>query len=320
MTQQRAGSVLLLRDRDGDGVADERREVVGGIDWVHGITIDGNTMYLASTPQVLVAELRPDGGVGEPRVIIDDLAPGGRHENRTLAVGPDRKLYIDVGSTCNACIEENARNGTMLRANLDGSDLRIIMRGLRNTTGFGWHPVTHALWGMDHGTDWLGDTIPPEELNRLVEGADYGWPFCWGKQQVAAIGLRPPHATPEDYCRKTRPMVPGYDAHASPIGMIFYAGMPFPAEFRNDAFITMRGSWNRRDPRGYEVVRVHFDAAGNPVRFEPFVTGFLVDDGTAQFGRLAGIAIARDGALLFTDDENGVLYRVAYRGDAPSSR
>lgn len=225
-------------------------------------------------------------------------------------------LYITVGSTCNECGESNQENATVLRANPGGSNRVIYSKGLRNTIGFGWHPETGELWGMDHGTDWRGDNNPPEELNLLAEGNDHGWPFCYGEQEP---DVYTPHEPPSGvskaaYCANTTAPTLTYQAHSAPIGMIFYTAEQFSEEYRQDAFIAMRGSWNRSEATGYEVVRLHFEN-GQPVSFESFVSGFLIEDGTAHFARLAGIAIAPDGSLLVSDDTNGVIYRIAYTGN-----
>ncbi|HEV2734216.1 MAG TPA: PQQ-dependent sugar dehydrogenase [Longimicrobiaceae bacterium] len=224
-------------------------------------------------------------------------------------------LYVSVGSTCNNCGETNRENATLLRMRTDGSDRGVYASGLRNMIGWDWHPATGQLWGMDHGSDWRGDDLPPEELNRVENGTHYGWPFCYGDRRVDAFTpAAPPGGDRQGFCRRTAAPVLTYTAHAAPIGMVFYKGMQFPAEYRGDAFVAMRGSWNRRPPSGYKLVRIRFDAAGSPTRIEDFVTGFLSRDGQAFRGRIAGVAVARDGSVLFADDTNGVIYRVAYAG------
>jgi glucose/arabinose dehydrogenase len=224
-------------------------------------------------------------------------------------------LYLTVGSTCNCCIEKNPENATILRVQPDGSRRKIFARGLRNTIGFGWHPKTQEMWGMDHGSDWLGPDTPPEELNKLEEGRDYGWPFVYGDRQVIpGWESHPKFGNLKRYAARTTPPVLGYQAHSSPIQMVFYTASQFPEEYRNDAFVAMRGSWNRKPPIGYEVVRIKFDKEGRPVAFQKFLTGFLIEGGRAFFGRLAGLAVAKDGSLLVGDDTNGVIYRVSYQG------
>ena len=320
VTQREPGTLTMLRDTDGDGVADVQR-VVAEKERLHGVSVHRGRIYLAAVKEVFVADIRPDGTLGPLRAIITDLPDGGQHPNRTLAVGPDSMLYVTVGSTCNACTETNPEHATILRANLDGSGRKVFATGLRNTLGFGWHPVGGKLYGMDHGTDWLGDDEQQEELNELVEGAKYGWPYVYANSKLH------PHAKPPaklgltnaDWARQSREPVLLYTPHSAPMQWAYYTGGMFPDEYRNDAFVAMRGSWNRVPPSGYEVVRVRFDRAGRPTAIEPFLTGFLVKGGApdgkdGQFARLAGVAVASDGALLVSDDTNNVVYRVSYGG------
>lgn len=321
LTRQAEGDVLLLRDRDNDGRAEESRTVASGLELVHGITIHDDSVYLIAPTKVWVADMAADGSLGTPRVIIDDLPDGGQHRARTIDVGPDGMLYMGVGSTCNACDETNPENATLLRANLDGSDRTIYARGLRHTIGFEWHPDTGDLWGMDMGSDWRGDNIPPEELNRIVEGGNYGWPFCFANRRVDRhLAQAPKGMSRRAYCNATVPPALTYTAHTAPIDFTFYTATQFPAGYRGDAFVTFRGSWNRTPPAGYKVARVEFDG-GRPVRFRDFLTGFLVERGGEmyQFARIAGLAVARDGSLLVSDDSNGVIYRVSYDGAAAAA-
>lgn len=313
LTRPMQGDVLKLVDNNGDGVVDQQSTVAAGLPQVHGIVIDEPYVYLATPTHVYRASLSADGSLGTPSAIITDLPPGAQHPYRTLGVGPDRKLYISVGSPCDACPIDNPEYATMLRAELDGSRRSIMASGLRNTIGFGWHPTTGALWGFDHGSDFRGDDIPPEEINQIVDGANYGWPYCYGNRVSDPVIQDPPMTTKAAYCATTTPTVLENQAHQAPIGWTFYTAQQFPAAYRNGAFVAFRGSWNRNPPTGYRVAFVAFEN-GQPTRIDDFVSGFLVEDGAAQFGRLAGIAVTSDGSLLFTDDENGVIYRVSYQG------
>ena len=312
VTRPRRGDVLALQDRNGR--AEGQREVTRGLSVAHGITIHGGRMYLAGERKVIVAEMRADGSFGEWRTLIEDLPPGG-HDKRTIGIGPDGRLYISVGSTCNACKERDREQATLLVAREDGRERRVFASGLRNTIGFGWHPETRELFGMDHGSDWRGDDQPPEKLNQLVEGGNYGWPYCIRDRQPDPFMDDPAGMTKAAYCAKTRGPALMYQAHSAPIAMLFYTGRQFPADYRGDAFVAFHGSWNRQPASGYEVVRVRFDH-GKPVRFEPFLSGFLTEGGTVQFGRPAGLAVARDGALLVSDDAHGMIYRVSYQASA----
>lgn len=320
VTRRSVGDVVMLNDRDGNGVAEERK-VVANRPQLHGIAVDGDTMYLATVKDVYKTKIAPDGSLGELKRIIDDLPDGGQHPNRTLAVGPDRMLYISVGSTCNACAETSPESATLLRASLDGSKRTIFASGLRNTIGFDWQPRTGALFGMDHNIDWHGNDQPQEELNLLRQGKKYGWPY------VLANGFLNPQDDPpgdislEEWDNASEKPALLYIAHSAPMQMAFYDGKSFPSEYRGSAFVAMRGSWNRKPPSGYEVVRIVFED-GKPVRFEPFLTGFLqeANGGFQRSARPAGLAVAMDGALLISDDENGIIFRVSYQGSAQTVR
>jgi glucose/arabinose dehydrogenase len=308
-SDREAGIVLMVQDMNNDGVG-EVIKTVANIKQVHGLTIHNNKMYMVAVNEVYVADMNADGTLGQPRMLINDLPDGGQHPNRTIAFGPDGKMYLTVGSTCNSCPEPNPENATILRAEEDGSNRKIFAKGLRNTIGFGWHPETNELWGMDHGIDWLGDDEQKEEVNMIKQGADYGWPYIYGEGKYNP-GDRPKgDTTYSQYLQKTTLPTLTYQAHSAPMGMAFYNGAMFPAEYKNDAFVAMRGSWNRSTPVGYKIVRMHFKN-GKPVRFEDFVTGFIVGNNRAHFGRLVGVTVHTDGSLLFSDDTNGVIYRVS---------
>jgi glucose/arabinose dehydrogenase len=349
VTSPMMGQVLRLRDGNADGDADDtgERAVVADaasnpdLMGVHGITVYQGKVYLASVKTVVSATIAGDGTLTGFTKLVGDLPDGGQHPNRTLAIGPeDAKLYVTVGSDCNNCNESNTEHATLLRFNLDGSAAsndanpqhpmkarnpmttvspRVYASGLRNVLGFDWHPVTRQLWGSEHGSDGLGDDIPPDELDRLQAGKSYGWPYCYGDRTPDPTVDEPSQTTKAAYCPTTEAPAFGYQAHSAPIGFVFYTGSQFPAAYRNDAFVAFRGSWNRQVPTGYKVVRVHFEngvpaAAGSTPAVSDFLSGLLIEGGAAHFGRIAGLAIDASGALLVAEDTNGVIYRVSYTG------
>jgi glucose/arabinose dehydrogenase len=351
VTEREMSQVLRLRDINGDGDAsDDGERVVAAsametpsLMGVHGITYHMGRVYLATVTSVLSAT--PAGGrLTAVQPLVMDLPDGGQHPNRTLAVGPDGKLYVSVGSTCNACAETNPQHATMLRFELDGSPSanpanpqhpmlaqnpmamtspRVFASGLRNTIGFDWHPMNGQLWGSDHGSDGLGDDVPPDEIVQITGGKSYGWPYCYGKRMVDPVIDQPrPDLTKAAYCATTEASTAEYQAHSAPIGFLFYRGTQFPADFRGDAFVAFRGSWNRSVPTGYKIVRVRFSGTGPETTAaggwqEDFVSGFLDPSGKTYFGRPAGLAVDATGALLIAEDTNGVVYRVSYGSAAP---
>jgi Raf kinase inhibitor-like YbhB/YbcL family protein len=324
VTQRTPGNLVMLKDLDGDGVVDTQK-VILWLKNLHGIAIRGDRMYLIDVKKVYSALIRPDGSVTQPQVIARDLPDAGQHPNRTLALGPDGALYVSVGSTCNACMEPNPENATLLRMDPDNGHRRIYASGLRNTIGFGWHPASGRLYGMDQGIDWLGNDHQQEELNEILERKRYGWPYIYENGQFNPQD-EPLKVTQSEWARLSQEPTALYTAHAAAMQLAFYDGNLFPAEYRTDAFVAMHGSWNRKPASGYEVVRVRFNASGDFSAFEPFVTGFLVPQPKRDpplpgaqplppdgfLGRPTGVAVARDGALLVGDDSNNVVYRVSY--------
>lgn len=321
VSQREPGTLTMLKDTNGDGAADVQK-VVAEKKQLHGVYIDGTKLYFTTVKEVFVADIKPDGTLSEPRTLISDLPDAGQHPNRTIAVH-DGKLFITVGSTCNACDESNIENATVLTTDLNGQNRKTYASGLRNTIGFGWSPVSGKLFGMDHGIDLLGDNDQEEELNEITEGAKYGWAYVYAKGKLNPHNFVPRELglTNQDWANQSKEPVLVYTPHAAPMQMGFYTGSMFPAEYKNDAFIAMRGSWNRVPPSGYEVVRIHFDKTGNPTSFEPFLTGFLVKGGApdgkdANFARPVGLAMLKDGSMLVTDDTNNIIYRVSYKAKA----
>ncbi|WP_157269642.1 PQQ-dependent sugar dehydrogenase [Azohydromonas aeria] len=325
VTRRDQGDVLALRDANRDGVAEQVSTFGTGLQDVNGIAVQGDTLLLAASTTVWRTPLARFA----PQVLISGLPDAGQHANRTVRVAPDGTLVVSVGSSCNNCAEGNQlERATLIRYSAAGERLEVIANGLRNTIGYDWHPRSGALWGMDHGSDFRGDWTPPEELNLIQAGKHYGWPICYGNRVVdklaearpAQLALQPGQSKPsgvdiprEDFCAQTEPPVATLPAHSAPLAMRFYVGSSFPAEMRQDAFVALRGSWNRRDPRGYKVVRLHFDAAGRP-QFEDFLTGFLDAERLVQWGRPVGLAWLPDGSMLVSDDSNGAIWRVSYGG------
>ena len=307
-----AGTIQRLPPPGKDGKPTGPAKIVLKKNDVHGLALRDGTLWYITICELFSAPIKPDGTIGPEKKLLGDLPDAGQHPNRTIGFGPDGWLYVSVGSTCNECDERNPENATMLRLKPDGSGKEVFATGLRNTIGFDWHPQTKALYGWDDGVDWLGDDAQREELNLIERGQKYGWPLIFADGQKNYY-REPAKGTLDDWDRESRRPVGTYTAHSSGMQLVFYSGSQFPAEYRGDAFVTLHGSWNRRPPSGYEIVRVHFEN-GQFKAIEPWLTGFLVEDQgkPARWARPFGLVVAKDGSLLMGEDQNGIIYRIAH--------
>ena len=309
VSSTRPGKVILLHaDKNGDGAADGRTVLMTGLDQPHGLALKDGYLYVAETGGILRASFDAvTRTVGVLETIYDGLPPGGNHRTRTIGFGPDGMLYVTVGSTCNACIEEHPLRAAMLQMQPDGSHMKIYATGLRNTVGFDWQPGTGRLYGTDNGRDLLGDDIPNCEINLIEEGQFYGWPFTFDNKAVdPGFG-----AGREADIAASRVMAHGLGAHVAPLGIKFLQAENAPPGYGGVALTALHGSWNRRELSGYKVVTLRFDEAGN-ITEEDFLTGFEVDDDV--IGRPVDIVQGPDGAIYISDDYAGAVYRVGWGG------
>ncbi len=296
------GEIVRLVDADGDGVAETRSTVLSGLSYPFGLAFRGDTMYFAE--QNAVSRLDP--GRTTPVTIVPNL-PTGDHFTRTIAFGPDNRLYVAIGSSCNVCDDALPR-AAVTRYNLDGSNPHTFATGLRNSVGLAFNPSTGELWANNNDRDNLGDDVPPEHLNILRDGKWYGWPQCYLPGQA-----NPEYAGAD--CSAVEPPAITFQAHSAPLGLVFYTGTTFPSEYQGDAFMTYHGSWNRTQPTGAKVVRVRV-ASGRPSAIEDFVTGWQLADGS-RWGRPVSLLVMPDGALLVSDDWGGRIWRVSYGQSQP---
>jgi glucose/arabinose dehydrogenase len=310
----RAGTVVrLVRDGDGDGLPDGQEVLLSGLDKPHGLDLYDGWLYIAEGSAV--ARVRFDAAAGRTtgnlERIVEGLPSGGNHWTRTVRVGPDAHLYVSVGSSCNVCIEEDERRAAMLRFALDGSSPQLFARGLRNSVGFDWRPGTGELYATDNGRDLLGDDQPPCELNRLVEGGDYGWPVAYGDRRLD------PDFGPGNEARAAASLAPAhrFRAHNAPLGITFLRSEQQPGSYRGRALVALHGSWNRTSKDGYKVVSLAW-AEDGAIREEDFLTGFVLDEDV--IGRPVDVAEASDGTIFVSDDYAGAVYRVV-RSDAPTA-
>jgi len=298
------GSVLLLRDKDGDGRADETTVLLEGLNLPHGIDSHDGWLYVAETDAVgRIAFNEQVGAVtGKYQKILNGLPSGDGHWTRTLRVGPDGWLYVTVGSSCNVCIEEAPERAAMLRLRVDGSDKQLYATGLRNSVDFDWSPIDDAIYATDNGRDWQGDDFPPDELNRIVEGGFYGWPYANGNK------IPDPDFGAGQQARIASSLAPVFEfrAHNAPLGMTFLRHQSDDL-YQHAALVALHGSWNRSSKDGYKVVSLHWNER-NEIEVRDFVSGFL--DGESVYGRPVGVTEAANGTMYISDDYAGVIYRV----------
>jgi glucose/arabinose dehydrogenase/quercetin dioxygenase-like cupin family protein len=304
----RRAEVVALPDADGDGVA-EPRVLFANMTYAHSLAFANGYLYIATTPAVLRVRWAEGAPVGDPEPIVE--LPSDKpslHTSRTLRIGPDGRLYVTVGSSCNACVEPDARRTTMMVFDADGKNGRTFASGLRNTIGFDWDPRTGRLWGGEPGIDGLGDDAPSDELNLIEEGKDYGHPFFNSASRPTEL----PELKDAKRPAANTAIAPVFElpAHATPMGVAFYTGTRFPEAYRSSLYVALHGSSTRSTKSGYKVVRLVMEN-GRPVRAEDFVTGFL--NGDTVSGRPVGIVTGADGALYISDDNKGFVYRVFER-------
>lgn len=308
----REGKIVLLeRDTQGRGRAEGARTLIAGLNRPHGMDLHEGWLYIAETDAIGRVRFDPATRAtsGPFERIVTGLPTGGNHWTRTLRFGPDGKLYVSVGSSCNVCIEQDPRRAAMLRFEPDGSNMEIFASGLRNSVGFDWQPGTGDLYATDNGRDFLGDDFPPCELNLVVKGGFYGWPYANG-DRVPDPDFGTGH---EAEIARSRPPVHGFRPHNAPLGMTFVRGENAPSELRGAALVALHGSWNRTKKDGYKVVSLHFQADGT-ITERDFLTGFLKDEDV--IGRPVDVTEGPDGAFYVSDDYAGSVYRVAF-GQVP---
>jgi glucose/arabinose dehydrogenase len=311
------GKVIALEDKGGK--AGQTFTVVEGLDYPHGLATrcdaKGCKLFVGETTRLDVFDYDKITHKASNRTKLADLPGGGNHITRSLLFLPppnDNQLLISIGSSCNVCHESDPMRATIYAINVDGTGLREYAKGLRNSVFMAVNPSTNEVWATDNGRDLLGDDIPPDEVNIIQDGKNYGWPVCYGQnvhdtQFDKNTYIRNPCMAPFE-----TPSHIDLQAHSAPLGLAFFPKEGWPAEFQNNLLVAYHGSWNRSVPTGYKVVRFKLDDKGNVLSSEDFITGWLQNDGTT-LGRPVDPLIRNDGTILLTDDKAGVIYRIAYK-------
>lgn len=299
LTQE--GRIVALPGTEGNGEFVREAVFASGLDRPHGLIFRDDGLVVAETGRlILLSDSRGGLEADTKKVITDDMPMGGGHFTRTVVEGPDGAMYVSAGSSCNVCVEKDGRRAAVLR--FSGGRAAVFAKGLRNSVGLAFHPATKELWGVDNGRDLLGDDIPPDELNRIVGGGDYGWPYCYGKK------IADPEFGSKERCEGTVPSSVDIQAHSAPLGIAFGYGLKFPEAYRDALYAAYHGSWNRTVPTGYKLVAIPFkdgSPSGGPV---DIITGWL-KDGVA-WGRPVDPVVGKDGALYLSDDYAGAIYRI----------
>ncbi|MCZ7400739.1 MAG: sorbosone dehydrogenase family protein [Candidatus Methanoperedens sp.] len=307
VTIPNTGKVVALPDKNDDKKADEVVTFIDKLNNPHGIDYFDGWFYIAEENRVIRVkesgnDLHADMNTFE--VLIDNLPTGG-HFTRTVKIH-NNSLYLSIGSSCNVCIEQDERRAAILKCNLDGTGCRVYAKGLRNSVGFVFQPETGVMYATDNGRDMLGDDIPPDEINIIEDGNNYGWPICYGKNIHDTdfdknVYVRNPCMEPFEM-----PSFIDLQAHSAPLGLAFYYGNSFPQEYRGDLFVAYHGSWNRNVPTGYKIVSIDM----KNFTVTDFATGWLKDSNV--LGRPVDIIVAGDGSLFVSDDNAGKIYRISY--------
>jgi len=307
VAERGANRIITLADRDRDGSAEQQTVFADQLIRPHSLVYHQGAWYVG-VPSGIVRLRDSDGdGVAEQRQVLIDDYPTSGHSTRTVEFLPDGRMVVAIGSSCNVCIEDDPRRAAVVV--YDGPQAtgeRVFARGLRNAVGLAIHPETGELWATNNGRDLLGDDRPPEAIYIVRDGLDYGWPRCHNGT------IEDPDFGGPGSCRNVAMPVVNMQAHSAPLGLVFYTGQSFPAEYQGDLFVAFHGSWNRSVPTGYKVVRLPLRNSRLRGPVEDFATGWLnAADGRAS-GRPVGLDVGPDGALFVSDDKAGMIYRISY--------
>ena len=316
-----AGKVYALVDTNNDGKIedkiDKKYTIARGLDMPSGIAFKDGSLYVAAISKVLRYDDIESKLEKPPKpVVVTNTLPADKYHGwKYLGFDPEGYLYVPVGMPCNVCISHDKRHGSILRVDIKTGKAEIYASGIRNSVGFDWHPVTKELWFTDNGRDWLGDDIPPDELNRAYrKGLNFGFPYVHGNNIYD-----PEYEIGEELWEESKRFLKPeleLNAHVAPLGMTFYTGNQFPVEYKNRIIIAEHGSWNRSLKTGYRLM-VATLGKYKVESLEPFVTGWLqkndaVEEEGIHWGRPVDVINMPDGSILVSDDYANAIYRITY--------
>jgi len=299
--------VYAIVDRNGKR---EIKVIASGLDRPNGLAFKDGTLYIAEGTKISKLENIEDhlDNPPKPVVIYSDFPNHQSHGWKFMALGPDNKLYVNVGAPCNICMPPDA-NSQIRRINLDGTGAEPYIRGNRNSVGFDWHPVTKELYFTDNGRDWFSEDLPNDELDRVTKmGQHFGFPYCH-QGNIADDQFGWGHS-----CSEFEPPIALLGPHSAALGMRFYTGSMFPAKYHDAIFIARHGSWNKTNKIGGDIYVVYLNKDGTVKAQEPFMTGFIQNNN--YIGRPVDVQPMKDGSLLVSDDYDGAVYRITY-GNGP---
>lgn len=301
------GKVYAIKDKDGDGKAETKWTIASDLNKPVGVALSNGDLYVSAISRILKFP-DIDNNLDQPKqeVFVDNYPDKDHHGWKFIAFGPDGNLYVPVGAPCNICESDDEIFATITRINMTTKQREIVQRGIRNTVGFAWHPITKEMWFTENGGDWLGDDMPACELNYAPkDGLNFGFPYCHqGDYPDPKLGKK--HS-----CDEFVPPAAKLGAHVAPLGLDFNTGPMFPTEYANQVFIAEHGSWNRTTPSGYRVTAAKI--VDNKVEsVTVFAEGWL--EGGAAWGRPVDIEFLPDGSMLVSDDAAGAIYRITYTG------
>lgn len=302
--------VYAVKDTDGDYKADKKWVIASGLNMPNGVAFKDGDLYVAEVSRILKYPAIESRLNNPPApVVVNDTYPDKTHHGwKYIAFGPDGKLYVPVGAPCNICESKDEIFASITRINPDGSGREIFARGVRNTVGFTWHPQTKEMWFTDNGRDMMGDDIPPCELNYAPKaGMHFGYPYCHGGT------IKDPEFGNKRPCGDFTVPAQNLGPHTAPLGLKFYTGNMFPAQYKNQLFIAEHGSWNRSKKIGYRVTLVNIENNNKAVRYDTFASGWLDDDTQKYWGRPVDVLVLTDGSMLVSDDHANVVYRISYK-------